>query len=301
MLNVLIDPSNERKIVDFRKLGLRDLTALGRYSYVAAHRPLPHHTHGDMLEFCLLDAGEQPYLIEGKRHVLKGGEVLVTFPHERHGTGRSPENRGRLYWLLVRVPGHRERFLDLPTAQSRELLGALLSISPRQFRGTRSLKNCLEQLFQACESENPLRDIEIRNWAVRFLLDVVECARQRNKERVSPEVQSVLAHMEEHLQDESPLLEEYARMTNLSLSRFKIRFKQEMGLAPGKYLIGRKIERAKKLLNNSTMSVTDVAMSLGFATSQHFASTFKRVTGQTPREFRAAKPARPASGDSVSL
>jgi AraC-like DNA-binding protein/quercetin dioxygenase-like cupin family protein len=290
MSNVLIDPSNERKIVDFRALGFRDLVALGRYSYVAAHRPLSRHTHGDMLEFCLLDAGEQPYLIEGKRYILKGGEVLVTFPHERHGTGHNPENRGRLYWLLVRVPKGHGSFMNLSPTASRELLRTLLSIAPRQFRGARTLKHSLEQIFRACEGNGPLRNIEAQNWAVRFLLDVVACARQRKVERVSPEIQSVLDHMSAHLQDESPLLDEYARMTHLSLSRFKIRFKQEMGLAPGKYLIGRKIERAKELLNSSKMSVTDVAMSLGFATSQHFASTFKRVTGRTPREFRSARP-----------
>lgn len=287
MLNVLIDPSNERKIVDFRRMGFRDLTALGRYSYVAAHRPLPRHTHGEMLEFCLLDAGEQPYVIEGQRYVLKGGEVLVTFPHERHGTGRNPENRGRLYWLLVRVPARRERFMDLPADQSRELLRALLSISPRQFRGTRTLKHSLERIFQACDGPERMRTIEIRNWAVRFLLDVLSCARQRKAGCVSPEIESVLRHMDEHLQDESVLLAEYARMTNLSLSRFKARFRQEVGVAPGKYLIGRKIDRAKELLKGSERPITDVAMALGFPTSQHFASTFKRVTGHTPRRFRA--------------
>lgn len=288
MLNVLIDPSNERKIVDFRPLGFRDLTALGRYSYVAAHRPLSRHTHGEMLEFCLLDVGEQPYVIEGQRYVLKGGEVLVTFPNERHGTGRSPENRGRLYWLLVRVPAKRERFLDLPARSSRELLRALLSISPRQFRGTRSLKHSLERIFQACNGPERLRSIEIRNWAVRFLLDVLACSRQRKTGRVSPAIQAVLRHMEEHLQDESVLLAEYARMTNLSLSRFKARFRQEVGLAPGKYLIGRKVDRAKELLSGTKRPITEVAMALGFPNSQHFATTFKRVTGQTPRGYRAA-------------
>lgn len=288
MINVLIDPSNERKIVDFRPWGFQDLTALGRYSYVAAHRPLSRHTHGDMLEFCFLDEGEQPYNVEGQRYLLKGGDVLVTFPHERHGSGRSPLNRGRLYWLLVCVPAKRNRFLDLPVKESRELLDALLSISPRQFRGTRMLKYSLERIFKACDGPESLRRIEIRNWAVRFLLDIVECASRRPKERISPAIRKVLNYIEGHLEDETPPLAEYASMAHLSLSRFKSRFKQEVGTAPGKYLIARKIERAKEMLRDPERTITATALSLGFSTSQHFASTFKRVTGMTPRGFRVS-------------
>ena len=101
MLNILIDPSSERKIADFRTLGLTDVMTLGRYNYAFSHRPLPKHTHGNMLEICLLDEGVQPYQVEGKPLMLKGGEVLVTLPNEVHGTGPNPENRGCLYWRMA--------------------------------------------------------------------------------------------------------------------------------------------------------------------------------------------------------
>ena len=286
MLNVLIDPSNDRKIADFRPLGFRDVMALGRYAYVAAHRPLERHTHGDMIEFCLLDQGEQPYVVEGQRIVLKGGEVLVTFPHEQHGTGRNPENRGRLYWLLVRVPGPRERFLNLAPAEAKRLVQSVLSLSPRHFRGTKMLKHSLERMFEAYDAAGPLCAIEIRNRALRFLLDVLECARRQKKDAISPAIAGVLAYVDAYLLEESPRLEELARLTGLSLSRFKSRFKQEVGIAPGNYLIAKKIEKAKELLADPARTITDVAMTLGFSTSQYFATTFRCHTRMTPREFR---------------
>ena len=147
MLNILIDPSRERKIADFRELGMRDVMTLGRYNYAYAHRPLQEHSHGDMFEICLLDEGVQPYTVAGEEFVLKGGEVLVTLPNEVHGTGPNPESRGRLYWLLVRVPTRRERFLNLPPTEGRELVNALLSLPRRHFRGNRYLKSYLENIF----------------------------------------------------------------------------------------------------------------------------------------------------------
>ncbi|MHC5056209.1 MAG: helix-turn-helix domain-containing protein [Planctomycetota bacterium] len=286
MPNVLIDPSNERKIADLRPLGFRDVMALGRYTYVAAHRPLARHTHGDMLEFCLLDQGEQPYVVEGERVVLKGGEILVILPHEKHGTGRSPENRGRLYWLLVRVPGPRERFLNLSPAEAKPLVQSLLSLSPRRFRGTETLKQSLERIFEAHDVGGPMRAIEIRNRALRFLLDVVQCARRRGRDAVSPVIAETLAYIDAHLLEESPRLEELARRVALSLSRFKARFKQEVGIAPGNYVILKKIEKAKELLADPARTITDVAMALGFSTSQYFATMFRRHTRKSPSEFR---------------
>jgi len=286
MPEVLIDPSNERKIVDFRRLGLRDVMALGRYSYARAHRPLARHSHGNMIEVCYLDEGVQPYSVGGKEYVLKGGEVLVTFPREVHGTGRSPENRGRLYWLIVRVPGPRERFLGLPPDEAAELVRALRTLSPRHFRGSRALKHSLERIFEACDGGGPFRRAEVRNRALRFLLDVVALSRRGGERGVSPAVAEVRRHVDAHLGEETPRLEDLAAMAGLSLPWFKARFRREVGLSPRNYIVMRKIERAKERLARGEGSVTDIAMELGFSTSQYFATVFRRYTGMTPGEFR---------------
>ncbi len=286
MQEILIDPSNERKIADFRRLGMRDVMALGRYAYARAHRPLARHSHGDMIEICYLDEGVQPYFVAGKEYVLRGGEVLVTFPREVHGTGRSPENRGRLYWLIVRVPRPRERFLGLSPGEARELAGALRSISPRQFRGTRALKHSLERIFEAHDGEGALRLAEIRHWALRFLLDVVALSRRRGDVEVSPAIRDAQRHIEDRLGEETPRLDVLAGVAGLSLPWFKARFKREVGLSPRNYIVMRKVERAKDLLARTRTSITGVAMDLGFTTSQYFATVFRRYTGMAPGEFR---------------
>lgn len=289
MLNVLIDPSNERKIVDFRRLGLRDVMALGRYAYARAHRPLARHTHGEMIEFCLLDEGVQPYVVGRKEFVLKGGDVLVTFPNELHGTGRNPENRGRLYWMLVRVPRPHESFLNLSPAETRELVQSLLTLSPRHFRGPRVLKYYLERMFEAHDRVDGLRPAEIRNWALRFLLDVVAASRRQRRDKVSPVIQGVLRRIDATVHERMSGLESLAESAHLSLPAFMARFKREVGIAPGNYIRQKKVERAKVLLARPAVSITGVAMALGFSTSQYFATVFKRYTGMTPKAFASGR------------
>ncbi len=286
MLNILIDPSHERKIIDFRSLGMRDVMALGRYSYSCAHGSLELHTHGDMFEIVFLDEGVQPYVVEGEEYILKGGDVLVTFPEERHGTGENPENRGRLYWLLVRMPMARERFLNLPTADGRKLVDDLLSLSPRHFTGNQSLKTYLESMFAAyAREDDPFRLIEIQNWGLRFLLDLLRCSTEEQP-LVTPTIRHIQQLIEEGLFDIAPQLTDLAEQSGLSLSRFKTRFKQEIGIAPGNYILQRKIEKAKQLLLEQNANVTTLAFELGFSSSQYFATSFRRHVGMSPSEFR---------------
>lgn len=272
--------------MDFRALGMHDVMTLGRYQYAHAHRPLRRHTHGDMFEICLLDEGVQQYVVEDETYTLRGGDVLVTLPNERHGTGDSPERRGRLYWLLIRKPSARERFLNLPAAEGRALLDALLNLSPRVFRGSQDLKGYLESMFAAHDAEiSPFRKTEIRNWALRFLLEILHDARAGGR-RLTRTIRDVQDVIEERLFEQKPLLAELAELVGLSESRFKQRFKEEVGIAPGNYITQRKIEKARELLSASDVDITDLAFDLGFSSSQYFATTFRRYVGVTPSEYR---------------
>ncbi|MDD2598293.1 MAG: AraC family transcriptional regulator [Kiritimatiellae bacterium] len=288
MKNILIDPANNRKIVDFRRRGFKDVLALGRYSYAQAHAPLKEHTHGDMFEICYLEEGAQSYEVEGESFTLKGGDIFVTFPHEAHGSGGTPLNRGRLYWMLIAVPAKRERFLNLPPGEGQELVSRLLSIPSRHFKGGAQLKTLLEQILKVHdECGSGLQSANIKNWMLRFLLDVLELAELHGRNAISPAIAGVLRYIEGHVEEVPPPMAELALMANLSVSRFKARFKEESGMSPGSYINLQKIELAKKYLKEGALSITEIAYQLGFSSSQYFATVFKRHTTMQPLEWRA--------------
>ncbi len=62
-------------------------------------------------------------------------------------------------------------------------------------------------------------------------------------------------------------------------------FRQCYGCSIKQYQIRRKIDEAKYLLAQSKMKITDIAYELGFSSSQHFATVFKKITGHSPGKY----------------
>jgi AraC-like DNA-binding protein len=62
-------------------------------------------------------------------------------------------------------------------------------------------------------------------------------------------------------------------------------FTRDVGVPPRQYLLQVRIERAKQYLTQRSVAITALGLELGFSSSQHFAATFKRLTGKSPREY----------------
>jgi AraC family transcriptional regulator len=95
------------------------------------------------------------------------------------------------------------------------------------------------------------------------------------------------AYIEEHLEESIPLAE-LAKLVDLSSHYFCRAFKQSFGVPPHRYHINRRIERAKTLLADRAMSVTDIGLALGFSETSSFSATFRCTTGTSPTEYRRA-------------
>lgn len=77
-----------------------------------------------------------------------------------------------------------------------------------------------------------------------------------------------------------------ARLAGLSSYHFARAFKQSFGVPPHRYHTGRRIERAKMLLQSSSRSVTEVALAVGFAETSSFSAAFRKSTGVAPSDYR---------------
>jgi len=81
-------------------------------------------------------------------------------------------------------------------------------------------------------------------------------------------------------------VDEMASLVGLGHTAFSEKVKNFTGFSPLNYLINIRISRAVNLLKRKDVSVTDIALDTGFYSSQHFATTFKKLTGYSPRDFR---------------
>ena len=130
---------------------------------------------------------------------------------------------------------------------------------------------------------------------VQLLLDVIDGSVRHAEKHEPLMMRDVIKYIQAHLGEEFRL-EELARQAGYSLSRFKVRFKEETGMSPRHYIVLKKIEAAQQRLLAGSEPISEIAGDLGFPTSQYFATVFSRFTGMTPTRYReeAARPHVPS-------
>lgn len=72
----------------------------------------------------------------------------------------------------------------------------------------------------------------------------------------------------------------------MSYFHFSRAFKQSMGVSPNVYIVERHIERAKKLLSETELPISEISLRVGFSSQSHFTTTFRRLAWTTPKVFR---------------
>jgi transcriptional regulator GlxA family with amidase domain len=101
-----------------------------------------------------------------------------------------------------------------------------------------------------------------------------------------PKMLGVIALMEENL--EEPLSRaELARRAGLSTRQLERLFRKYLGRTPTRYYLEMRLNRARTLLHQTSMSVLDVALACGFVSASHFSKCYREYFSRTPREERA--------------
>ena len=114
---------------------------------------------------------------------------------------------------------------------------------------------------------------------------LVELAEQSTIRRRPPELQRALDYIHGHLDEPLPL-DELVRHSGVSGATLHRQFRKYMKTSPIDYYLDQKLERARALLENHQFSVKEVAEQLHYASSQYFASQFRKKFGVPPKSFK---------------
>ena len=112
-------------------------------------------------------------------------------------------------------------------------------------------------------------------------------AQQWSRAKLPPhKVRRAIEYIDENLRNRLSL-SALADAVALSPGHFAHAFREATGVAPHRYVLERRVERAKEFLRQSDLPITEIADRVGCSSHSHFSVLFHRVTGLTPRQFRA--------------
>ncbi|MDE0809947.1 MAG: helix-turn-helix domain-containing protein, partial [Alphaproteobacteria bacterium] len=110
-----------------------------------------------------------------------------------------------------------------------------------------------------------------------------------------PKLIAVISDMEGNL--EEPLSQtELARQATLSTRQLERLFRKYLGATPTRYYLNLRLQRARQLLLQTTMSILSVALACGFVSASHFSKCYRECFGKTPRAERHGTPSAVTDG-----
>jgi hypothetical protein len=217
--------------------------------------PLTEHYHVKSFEFVYIERGKAGWETSEGQFETRTGEVFYTLPDENHRGSFNIIEPCRFWWIILQIPSAQtesveKRWLGLEETEAYQLLEVLHSL-PRVSKPETPILLSLQRIRAAIQRNDPLVTVEIRISILDFLLSLK-----------LPKPKSFIP---------SGLLS--------SMERIKDEISLRLDWNP-------RLSEAAKLLKETEHSITDIAFILGFSSTQHFATAFRRLMGQTPTNWR---------------
>lgn len=246
------------------------------------------------IKICFVTEGKFDLNIDGQQYLLYPNDISVTCPWQKMGGSNGTYDIGALMWITIK-PQLFEQNGELILGDwsgiselDQRVMGKILSLNKKPVLNRLT---SFHQIFQHLKMEIFNQEMGYRT-RINHLIDellitaVRHLSKQDNLRRDFPQIFLKLEQtLRENLSDPWSV-EEMAGLVGLGTTAFTEKVKAFSGFSPLNYLINIRISEAIKLLNRKDLSLTDIALETGFYSSQHFSSTFKKLTGYTPREFR---------------
>ncbi|MDX1682098.1 MAG: AraC family transcriptional regulator [Phycisphaeraceae bacterium] len=243
---------------------------------------LAAHQHEEAVEVCLVRHGRLRWWIGSDTWELEPGDIFFTPAGAPHGAVDTAVGPGEFFWLQLPVDAPDGAKLD------PALRKAVADLGSRRFAASAATVTAWEQLIDEhlAGGDRP-HATEAASGALKMLMVGLLRDHQAARERAvpTPALEKARRRLEQRLDEDVPI-PELARAAGVTPNYLHRLFHDHIGETPVRYRQRRRIDRARRLLQTTDRSITDIALSIGFGSSQYFATVFRRFTGTSPTQYR---------------
>lgn len=240
---------------------------------------IPHYH--DIHELYYLLEGQTRYLIDEEIYTVDKGDFVFVPGGSIHGTDYTKgKDKERIlvyfgddifdeYSLFFREKMLSRRLIHITKEHLPEIEMLLLKIESEYYRNEEG-KECLLRLY--------IRELLI---LINRYLD----ERKSNIREVDEIIYEIAEYIRQHYYANISLLE-LSRIFCISDAHLSRKFKAVMGIGINQFVTIVRINKSLQMLENSRLTITEVARQCGYNDSNYFAAVFKKIKGVTPQKYR---------------
>ncbi|MDL5050398.1 AraC family transcriptional regulator [Oscillatoria amoena NRMC-F 0135] len=264
-------------------------------------QPLEYHRNKGV-EIVLVTKGHVCWQINGRECRVKSGEVFWSFPWEIHGSPDGMDAAFECLFVIFRSANGRGKkgnenlfhpAFELEKSLIRRLFQVLNKAQERVFKASGLLKELTIRTVEELSKMQAAHPHKAHAMGKVLLLDILDTLETREKMRPSAAHPGHVPLKVRNLVDrlnESPhhpwSLQEMSGVCGLKRTMFTDYFIRLTGDSPMMWLNRVRVRKARERLAQETSpSMTDIALDCGFSSSQYFAKVFKDYTGMTPTDY----------------
>lgn len=238
------------------------------------------HEH-PVWEFYFQVSGSSVWESKAQRYPLAAGDFLAVSPRLKHQMAEKPAAEHHFLYVALdpyQLTSHESDFWRKLEAQQ------VITVKQAE-----SLADPFRYLIREVSQEGLYKKEGLEIAARSLLLEAMRLLEGRDSQRARVMQHPAVAHCRELIElhpEHNWTLDILGRMAGLSPNYLLDLFRKETAKTPHRYLIEQRIKRACQQLKRTDQNLTDISISLGFGSSQHFSNCFRQYTGMSPSVYR---------------
>lgn len=258
-----------------------------------------HGESHDFWELVYVDRGTLAFTVDGKEQYLREGEILFHKPNEYHVHTAKRELSPDIFIISFECKSEAMRFFEGQQMQLGKDLSHYIYMIIEESRKVFDIPRSDPEMKKMPLHSHPSLGGQqiIKNLLELLLIRIMRDETEKDgaesvflmKEEIDNHLSNrIKEYLGAHLR-ESISIADLSRALNYNKSYLFRQFKVSTGCTIMSYFVGMKIECAKKDLRDTNLSITEIASRYAFDTPNYFSKVFKRITGESPAEYRKRK------------
>lgn len=223
-------------------------------------------------------AGQGHFFIEGQERIVSAGNIIVYLPGQPQEYVYYKDDKTDVYWVHF-TGSDVEKIIDYYNIRLSENILYIGTSPDYQWLFGRII-----QEMQLCRPRfEELISLILRNIFILISRNLIGANRADNS--LENEVELAMHYFRENYRSEINV-EDYALSRGMSASNFYRVFKQISGSTPLQYILKLRLSNAQNLLENSNLTIAEIASAVGYENPLYFSRLFHKHIGVSPSEYR---------------